>query len=209
MRCLFDTGNHKSASCTVRASPGGYDRPMDWDSSAFLGFIALGFLVLLMAGKILVVFELKSQNQVYRKNLHKISDIEDNLESSRRKYLIALKAEGVAKHRVSQLKTRLASLKQHAEQLALTAAQEVARKKREKEQVLELAVLQAMGGAAHRDSHFLRVMKVITQLIDVEEKKTDQEVVEAVRQALEQLGSEGMIEENGRAQVEQAQKRTG
>ncbi len=178
---------------------------MDWDSSAFLGFLALGFLVFLLVGKMLVVYELKSQDQVYRKNLHKISEIESDLESSRRKYLIALKAEGVAKHRVSQLRTRLASMKQHAEQLALTAAQEVSRKKREKEQALELAVLQAMGGTSHRDSHFLRVMKVITQLVDVEKQLSDGEIIDAVRQALEQLGS---LEEDGQAQVEQAQEHT-
>ena len=105
--------------------------------------------------------------------------------------------------------SRLASLKQHAEQLALTAAQEATRKKREKEQALEMAVLQAMGGAAHRDSHFLRVMKVITQLVDVEEKQSDHEIVEAVRQALDQLGAQGVLEENGQAQEGQTQEKNG
>ena len=94
----------------------------------------------------------------------------------------------------------MASLKQHAEQLALTAAQEATRKKREKEQ--------ALGGVAHRDSHFLRVMKVITQLVDVEEKQSDHEIVEAVRQALDQLGAQGVLEENGQAQEGQTQEKT-
>ena len=170
---------------------------MEWDSTAFLGFIALAFLVLLLVGKVLVVYELKSQDQVYRKNLHKISEIESDLESSRRKYLIALKAEGVAKNRVSQLKTRLATLKQHSEQLAMTAAQDAARKEKEKEKALELAVLQAMGGASHRDSHFLRVMKVITQLVDLSDKKTNQEIVDAVGEALKKMES---MEEAGQEQ---------
>ena len=78
--------------------------------------------MLLLVGKMLTAYELKSQDQAYRKNSHKISEIESDLESPSRKYLIALKAEGVAKNRVSQLKTRLATVKQHAEKLAMTAA---------------------------------------------------------------------------------------
>lgn len=164
---------------------------MVWDSTTLLGLVALGGLAVLLIGKILTVIELRSQDQNYRQNLYKISEIENDLDTSRRKYLIALKAEGVAKNRVSQLKTRLASLKQHMEQIALTAAQEASRKKREKEQALELAVLQAMGGASHRDNHFLRVMKVIKQLIDLEEHKSNDEVIKAVQEALAELDKQG------------------
>ena len=157
---------------------------MEWDSTWILGLVAIGFLGLLLAGKILTVMELRAQEQVYRKNLFRISEIESDLETSRRKYLIALKAEGVAKNRVSKLRMREASLKQHMDQIALTEAQEEARKNREKEQALELAVLQAMGGPAHRDSHFLRVMKVIKQVIDLEAKNSNEEIMKAVQTAL-------------------------
>lgn len=160
---------------------------MEWDSTWILGLVAVGFLALLLGGKILAVMELRAQEQVYRKNLFRISEIESDLETSRRKYLIALKAEGVAKNRVSQLRTREASLKQHMDQIALTAAQEAARKKREKEQALELAVLQAMGGPAHRDSHFLRVMKVIRQVIDLEAKNSNEDIVKVVQKALAEV----------------------
>ena len=167
---------------------------MSWDSTAFTGLVALLFLVALLISKILAVLELKAKEQTYRRNLHKISEIESNLESSRRKYLIALKAEGVAKNRVSQLKTRLATLKQHMEQLALSAAQEESRKRREKEQVLEMAVLQAMGGAEHRDSHFLRVMKVIRELINLEDQSNPDAVVKAVQVALAEMDKNGELD---------------
>jgi len=167
---------------------------MSWDSTAFSGLVALLFLTVLLVSKILTVLELKAKEQTYRRNLHKISEIENNLESSRRKYLIALKAEGVAKNRVSQLKTRLATLKQHMDQLALSAVQDAARKRREKEQVLEMAVLQAMGGAENRDSHFLRVMKVIKQLINLEEQNNNEAVVKAVKVALEEMDKNGELE---------------
>lgn len=166
---------------------------MVWDSTALLGLVALGFLAILLLGKILTVMELKSQDQAYRQYLHKISEKEADLETSRRKYLIALKAEGVAKNRVSQLKTRMASLKQHMEQIALTAAQEASRKKKEKEQALEMAVLKSMGGASHRDNHFLRVMKVIKQLVDLDEHKSDDEVIQAVQGALAELDKQGTL----------------
>lgn len=167
---------------------------MAWDSTAFLGVVALILLTILLVSKILAVLELKAKEQLYRRNLHKIAEIENNLESSRRKYLIALKAEGVAKNRVSQLKTRLATLKQHMEQLAMSAAQDAARKRREKEQVLEMAVLQAMGGAGQRDSHFLRVMKVLKQLIDLEDQNSNEAVVKAVQEALSEMDKNGELD---------------
>ena len=178
---------------------------MEWDSSIFLGFTTLVFLLLLLVGKILVVYELKSQDQVYRKNLHKISEIESGLESSRRRYLVALKVEGVAKNRVSQLKTRLATLKQHAEQLARTAAYEAASKEQAKERALEKAVLDAMGGTARHSSHFLRVMEVITQLMDLKDIKNNQEIVDAVNEALKKMES---MKENDATQEAQIQEQT-
>jgi len=167
---------------------------MAWDSTAFVGVVALILLTILLVSKILAVLELKAKEQLYRRNLHKIAEIENNLESSRRKYLIALKAEGVAKNRVSQLKTRLATLKQHMEQLAMSAAQDAARKRREKEQVLEMAVLQAMGGAGQRDSHFLRVMKVLKQLINLEDQNSNEAVVKAVQEALSEMDKNGELD---------------
>jgi len=166
---------------------------MAWESATTLGAAALLFLVVLLVGKILTVLEIKSKEQLCRKNLHQIADIEDDLETSRRKYLIALKAEGVAKNRVSQLRTNVASLKQHMAQIELTAAQENARKKREKEQAVEMAVLDAMGGTSHRDNHFLRVMKIIRQLINLDEHQSNDEVVRAVKQALSELGKNGTL----------------
>ena len=164
---------------------------MSLDSTALGGLAALLFLTILLVSKILTVMELKSKEQTYRRNLYKISEIESNLETSRRRYLIGLKAEGVAKNRVAQLKTRLATLKQHMEKLALSAAQEETRQHSEKEQILEMAVLQAMGGAAHRDSHFLRVMKVIKELISLEDQNNPEAVVKAVQVALAEMSKDG------------------
>ena len=74
-----------------------------------LGFMALGFLVLLLAGKTLAALETRALERQYRTNQHRIIDLDADLETSRRKYLISLKAEGVSKHKMSQLKIRYAS----------------------------------------------------------------------------------------------------
>ena len=42
---------------------------MSWDSTAFLGVVALLFLTVLLVAKILTVLELKSKEQTYRRNL--------------------------------------------------------------------------------------------------------------------------------------------
>jgi len=162
--------------------------------SALLGFISLGVLTVLMIGKALTVMEIRSQDQAHRRNIHHISEIEEDLDTSRRKYLIALKSEGVAKHRVSQLRVRLTSMKHHMEQIEMSAIQEEQRKKQEKEQALEMAVLTALGGPAHRDSHFKRVMKVITQLIDLEKQGSGEELVAAVKEKLDEISDTGMLD---------------
>ena len=69
--------------------------------TVFLGFMALGFLVLLLAGKTLTAVETRSLEWQYRTNQHRIIDLDADLETSQRKYLIALKAEGMAKHKMS------------------------------------------------------------------------------------------------------------
>ncbi|MCZ6632111.1 MAG: hypothetical protein O7G87_01805, partial [bacterium] len=122
-------------------------------SSAFLGLMALGSLVLLMVGKILTALELLGKEQIHRKSMNRITELEDDLETSRSRYLTALKAEGVGKNEVSQMKIRLARLKQQMEQIEMSEIQEQARRHQEKEKALEMAVLQALGGPSQRDSH--------------------------------------------------------
>jgi hypothetical protein len=167
---------------------------MSWDSTAFLGLAALVLLTVLLVSKILMTLELRAKEETYRRNLFKISETESALETSRRRYLIGLKAEGVAKNRVSQLKTRLATHKQHMEKLTQSANQEASRKTREKEQLLEKAVLDAMGGAHNRDSHFLRVMKVIRQLINLDDQNDTETIVKAVQAALVEMDKNGELE---------------
>ena len=96
--------------------------------SMVLGFAALGFIVMLLLGRMFTVMELRSLERDYRQNQGRFSDLEEDLDTSRRKYLVALKSEGVGKHKVSQLRTRCTSLKQHLEQLELTAAQQETQK---------------------------------------------------------------------------------
>ena len=151
-------------------------------------------MALLMIGKVLTVLEMRSQSESQRRNIHRISEIEADLDTSRRKYLIALKSEGVAKHKVSQLRVRFTSMKHHMEQFEMSAIQEEQRKKNEKEQALEMAVLTALGGPAHRDSHFSRVMKVITQLIDLEKQGSGEELVAAVKEKLDEISEMGMLD---------------
>ena len=150
-------------------------------SSAFLGLMALGLLVLLMVGKILTVLELREKGQMYRKNTHRITELEEDLDTSRRRYLIALEGEGVGKNKVSQLKTRLAGLKQHMEQIEMSEVKEQARRHQEKEKALEMSVLQALGGPSQRDSYFHRVMNIITQLIDVSKLESNDDIIQAVQ----------------------------
>ena len=67
----------------------------------FWGILTLSFLALLLIIKMLTVLEVRAQDVQYRTNTKKIQDLQEDLDTSRRKYLIAVKAEGVAKHRLS------------------------------------------------------------------------------------------------------------
>ena len=111
-----------------------HDRgPMFW------GILTLSFLALLLIIKMLTVLEVRAQDVQYRTNTKKIQDLQEDLDTSRRKYLIAVKAEGVAKHRLSQLKTRFANLKQHFEQIQISTANQ-----EELELTLERVVMEAV-----------------------------------------------------------------
>ncbi len=163
--------------------------------SLLLGFITLGFLLLLLLGKTLSAWELRALNHEYRANQNQIAELEEDLDTSRRKYLIALKAEGVAKHKASQGKARLASLKQHLEQLEKTAVQQEAQKQKSLEQNLEGLVMKALGGTSvRRDSQFKRVMKVIHQLIDLEKESNNEDLIAAIQEKIDGLGRKGLIE---------------
>ena len=163
--------------------------------SMILGFSTLGCLLLLLLIRALTVWELRSTDSENRQIQYQISQTEEDLETSRRKYLIALKAEGVAKHKVSQVRTTLASKRQHLDQLELTALQQGARKEKEVEQKLEALVMDALGGASvRRDSQFKRVMKVINQLIELEKQNQSGDLIPAIQQKIKEMGREGLVE---------------
>ena len=71
----------------------------------FWGILMLGFLALLVIVKMLTVLESRSQEIKYRNNTRRIQELMEDLETSRAKYLIAVKAEGVSKHKLGSLKT--------------------------------------------------------------------------------------------------------
>ena len=79
-------------------------------------------MVLLLIVKMLTVLEVSAQDVQYRNNTKRIQDLQEDLDTSRRKYVIAVKAEGVTKNRLSQLKTRFDNLKQYFEQTQISAA---------------------------------------------------------------------------------------
>ncbi len=166
----------------------------------FWGIITLSFLALLIIVKMLTVLEVRAQDVEYRNNTKRIQDIQEDLDTSRRKYVIAVKAEGVAKHRLSQLKTRFANLKQNFEQIQISTANQEQRKQKELELTLERVVMEALGGpTARRDSHFKRVTNAIKQLIDLDKKNNSEEVIEAVQQKLIEMAQDGSLESTGRS----------
>lgn len=165
--------------------------------SFLLGSVTLGFLILLLIGKILTVLELRSQDQAYRRNQRHIAELGEALDTSRRKYLIALKAEGVARQKLAHQKTRFVNMKQHLEQIELTAAQQRAKQQQDFDHKLEVLVMKAMGGpSARRDSHFRRMMSVIKELIDLEAAGGSEEVVAVVQKKLAEMGRPGMLQES-------------
>ena len=168
--------------------------------SLLLGLVTLGFLGLLLAGKILTVLELRSLDHEFRQKQNRIAELERDLETSRRKYLIALKAEGIAKHRVSQLKAQFTGLKQNLEQIELKKIEQQARKDRDLEQKLEALVMVALGGTSvRRDSHFKRVIAVIKKLIDLEKQSSSEELLAAIQEKLAEMGQTGFDEAADRA----------
>lgn len=172
----------------------------------FWGILTLSFLALLLIIKMLTVLEVRAQDVQYRTNTKKIQDLQEDLDTSRRKYLIAVKAEGVAKHRLSQLKTRFANLKQHFEQIQISTANQEERRQKELELTLKRVVMEALGGpTARRDSHFKRVTKAIKQLIDLNKKNNSEEVIEAVQQKLVEMSEDGSLEASGRPKNGQAE----
>ncbi len=75
----------------------------------FRGVLVLSFLALLVIVKMPTVLETCSQDIQFRNNNKRIQGLTEDLDTSRRKYLIAVKAEGVTKHKLSSLKTRWAA----------------------------------------------------------------------------------------------------
>ena len=147
-----------------------------------LGLITLGFLTLLIMGRMLTVLELRSLERDHRRHQSQISELEGDLDTSRRKYLIALKTEGVARHKLTQVKTRHANLKQNLDQIELTAVQQEAQQQKAVEQKIEALVMEALGGpSVRRDSQFKQVMGVIHQLIDLEKHKKSEDLIEAIQ----------------------------
>ncbi len=150
--------------------------------SMLLGIMTLAFLTMLLLVKFLTGFELRAKGQSHRNNQNRMLEIESELEVSRKKYLNALKAEGVAKHKVSQVRIKLTGLKQHFDQIQMTASQQRAQKEKDKGGKLEAMVLEALGGTSVRkDTHFKRVMKVINQLIDVDKQTNSEELFTAIQ----------------------------
>lgn len=161
----------------------------------FWGILTLSFLALLVIVKMLTVLETRSLDMQYRNNAKRIQELTEDLDTSRRKYLIAVKAEGVVKHKLSQLKTRWASLKQNLEQIQITSAQREQRREKELELTLEKVVMEALGGpTARRDSHFKRVMKVISQLIDLDKQNNSEDLIAAVQAKLGEMAKNGTLD---------------
>ena len=173
----------------------------------FWGVIMLSFLVLLVIVRMLTVLETRSQDLQYRNNTKRIQELTEELDTSRRKYLIAIKSEGVSKHKLSQLKTRWVTLKQNLEQIHITSAQRDQQREKELELTLEKVVLEALGGpTARRDSHFKRVMKVITQLIDLDKQNNNEGLISTVQERLAQMSQDGTLDARPLAQSKEAQE---
>lgn len=171
----------------------------------FWGVITLSALALLVIVKMLTVLETRSQDMQYRNNTKRIQELTEDLDVSRRKYLIAVKSEGVSKHKLSQLKTRWATLKQNLEQIQITSAQREKRKEKELELTLEKVVMEALGGpTARRDSHFKRVMKAITQLIDLDKQNNDENLISTVQEKLAQMAQDGTLDASPLAQAKES-----
>lgn len=175
----------------------------------FWGVVTLTALALLVIVKMLTVLETRSQDMQYRNNTKRIQELTEDLDISRRKYLIAVKSEGVSKHKLSQLKTRWATLKQNLEQIEITSAQRENRREKELELTLEKVVMEALGGpTARRDSHFKRVMKAITQLIDLDKQNNNENLISTVQEKLAEMAQDGSLDASPLAQAKQSSEET-
>ena len=171
----------------------------------FWGILMLGFLALLVIVKMLTVLESRSQEIKYRNNTRRIQAVVEDLETSRAKYLIAVKAEGVSKHKLGSLKTRWANLKQNLEQIEITGAQREERREKELQLTLEKVVMEALGGpTARRDSHFKRVMKVISQVIDLDKQNNSEELIATVQEKLSAMAQDGTLDASPLSQAREA-----
>ena len=171
----------------------------------FWGVVTQTALALLVIVKMLTVLETRSQDMQYRNNTKRIQELTEDLDISRRKYLIAVKSRGVSKHKLSQLKTRWAALKQNLEQIQITSAQRENRREKELELTLEKVVMEALGGpTARRDSHFKRVMKAITQLIDLDKQNNNENLISTVQEKLAEMAQDGTLDASPLAQAKQS-----
>ena len=67
------------------------------------------------------------------------------------------------------------------EQIQVTSAQREQRVEKERQLQLEKVVMEALGGpTARRDSHFKRVMKVISQVIDIDKEHKSEDLLTTV-----------------------------
>jgi len=175
----------------------------------FWGVVTQTALALLVIVKMLTVLETRSQDMQYRNNTKRIQELTEDLDISRRKYLITVKSEGVSKHKLSQLKTRWATLKQNLEQIEITSAQRENRREKELELTLEKVVMEALGGpTARRDSHFKRVMKAITQLIDLDKQNNNENLILTVQEKLAEMAQDGSLDASPLAQAKQSSEET-
>jgi hypothetical protein len=175
----------------------------------FWGVVTQTALALLVIVKMHTVLETRSQDMQYRNNTKRIQELTEDLDISRRKYLITVKSEGVSKHKLSQLKTRWATLKQNLEQIEITSAQRENRREKELELTLEKVVMEALGGpTARRDSHFKRVMKAITQLIDLDKQNNNENLILTVQEKLAEMAQDGSLDASPLAQAKQSSEET-
>jgi hypothetical protein len=115
-----------------------------------------------------------------------------------------VKSEGVSKHKLSQLKTRWATRKQNLEQIQITPSQRENQREKELELTLEKVVMEALGGpTARRDSRFKRVMKAITQLIDLDKQNNNENLISTVQEKLAEMADDGTLDASPLAQAKQ------
>jgi uncharacterized protein YjgD (DUF1641 family) len=64
--------------------------------------------------------------------------------------------------------------------------------------------MEALGGpTARRDSHFKRVMKAITQLIDLDKQNNNEDLISSVQEKLAQMSADGTLDASPLAQAKE------